>query len=289
MVEGKTWEDATSRWFKERSHKASLFSDRSIIKWLNSHLSGRLLVHIDRHLIAELRCRKIAAGVKNSTVNRMLALLRSLLNTAVKEWGWIDESPFVKLLPEPKRRIRFLTRTEAILLLSELPNHLSDMAAFSLATGLRRANVTGLEWSQVDLKRRLAWIHPDQAKSGHAIPVPLNRDAIIVLHKWLNIHSKFVFCYQGRQIAQTSTAAWYKALRRCRIRDFKWHDLRHTWASWHVQSGTPLHVLQELGGWQTYEMVQRYAHFSAGDLALYVDRVPPLALESCHVLQSSPT
>ena len=60
-------------------------------------------------------------------------------------------------------------------LLSCLPEHLADMAAFTLATGLRRANVTGLQWSQVDLVRRLAWIHPDQAKARKAIPVPLKR------------------------------------------------------------------------------------------------------------------
>lgn len=66
------------------------------------------------------------------------------------------------------------------------------------------------------------------------------------------------------------TAAWTKALKRASIRDFRWHDLRHTWASWHVQRGTPLQVLKELGGWETLEMVQRYAHLSADHLAQWV-------------------
>ena len=58
-----------------------------------------------------------------------------------------------------------------------------------------------------------------------------------------------------------------------RFSDFRWHDLRHTWASWHVQAGTPIHALQELGGWQSYEMVLRYAHLAPGHLAAYADRL----------------
>lgn len=78
------------------------------------------------------------------------------------------------MLREPTRRIRFLTREEAQRLLSELPEHLADMAAFSLATDLRAANVTGLQWKYVDLMRQLAWVHPDQAKARRAIAVPPN-------------------------------------------------------------------------------------------------------------------
>ena len=77
---------------------------------------------------------------------------------------------------------------------------------------------------------------------------------------------------------QPNNAAWNKALKRAGIEDFKWHDLRHTWASWHVQAGTPLHVLQELGGWESAEMVRRYAHLSSEHLAEYVDRLSGLQL-----------
>ncbi len=79
-----------------------------------------------------------------------------------------------------------------------------------------------------------------------------------------------VFVYHGRPVYQTVTEAWRKALRRARISDFRWHDLRHTWASWHVQRGTPLQVLKELGGWETLEMVQRYAHLSADHMTQWV-------------------
>ena len=147
------------------------------------------------------------------------------------------------------------------------------MAAFALSTGLRRANVTGLTWDQVDLARRLAWVHPDQARGRKAIGVPLNDTAIAILHAEVGRHPERVFTYEGRPVFQVSSKAWYKALKRAEIEDFRWHDLRHTWASWHVQNGTPLFALQEMAGWETEKMVRRYAHLAVGHLAVYADNV----------------
>ena len=150
------------------------------------------------------------------------------------------------------------------------------MARFTLATGLRESNVTRLEWEQVDLTKRCAWVHPDQAKSRKAIAVPLNGEAMVVLRRQAGKHPSRVFTYRGMPIGKANTEAWRKALRRAGIENFRWHDLRHTWASWHVQNGTPLHVLQELGGWSSYEMVRRYAHLSAARLAEHADRLSRL-------------
>ena len=147
------------------------------------------------------------------------------------------------------------------------------MVEFSLATGLRKANVTGLLWSQVDLEKRVAWIHPDQAKARRAIPVPLNAEAVLLIREQIGKHETYVFTYRGSKITQVNTKAWHKALERAGIDDFRWHDLRHTWASWHAQNGTPLNVLQELGGWESPEMVRRYAHFSTAHLAPFADRL----------------
>src|SRR6185503_1999730 len=95
--------------------------------------------------------------------------VRAVLRRAAFDWDWICKAPRVRMLPEPKRRIRWLTREEADRLIGALPEHLAAMARFSLETGLRRANVTGLLWSQVDLARRTAWVHADQAKARKAI------------------------------------------------------------------------------------------------------------------------
>ena len=190
------------------------------------------------------------------------------------DWEWLPVVPKVRLLREPVRRVRYLTKAQAEALLVQLPPHLAEMTAFSLATGLRKSNVTGLTWSQVDLSRKLAWIHPDQSKSRKAIAVSLNVDALRIITLQIGKHPVRVFSFKGEEVAQVTTAAWYKALKRCGIDDFRWHDLRHTWASWHVQNGTPLNVLQELGGWESAQMVRCYAHFSVSPLATYADLLP---------------
>lgn len=92
-----------------------------------------------------------------------------------------------------------------------------------------------------------------------------------------------VFVYRCKQVHQTSTKAWRLGLEKSGIKDFRWHDLRHTWASWHVQRGTPLHVLKELGGWETMEMVQRYAHLSATHLAQWVESHTSLTTDRCNL------
>jgi integrase len=99
---------------------------------------------------------------------------------------------------------------------------------------------------------------------------------VVIIRKQIGRHATHVFSFKGKPIRQVSTKAWYQALRRAGIDDFRWHDLRHTWASWHVQNGTPLHALQELGGWESAEMVRRYAHLNAEHLAPYADRLATL-------------
>ena len=123
------------------------------------------------------------------------------------------------------------------------------------------------------MARGMAWIHADQSKSRKAIAVPLNADALAVLRSRQGKHPVFAFTYKGRPVARTTTKAWAVALDRAGIEDFRWHDLRHTWASWHVQNGTRLQELQELGGWSSYEMVMRYAHLAADHLKGAASRI----------------
>jgi len=265
----RIWQDAAVRWLREQAYKATIEDDKEKLRWLDRHLADRELESINRALIDAITEAKRAEGCSNATVNRTLALIRAILHKCARDWEWLDRAPAVRLLKEPTRRIRFLSRDQARTLLRELPAHLRDMASFTLATGLRAANVTGLTWEQVDLPRKLAWIHPDQAKARRAIAVPLNETAMDVVRAQRGRHPVQVFTYEGKPIKQVSTAAWYKALKRSGIENFRWHDLRHTWASWHVQGGTPLFALQELAGWETEKMVRRYAHLAAEHLAVY--------------------
>jgi len=266
--------------------KVTLDDDIGHLRRVHSHLFGRYLDEIDRDVLDHLTQSRLSDGVTNATVNRMLEVVRAILRRAEREWEWLERAPHVRMMPEEKRRIRWLTREEADRLLLELPEHLADMARFTLATGLRETNVVKLEWLQVDLDRRCAWIHADQAKARKAIPVPLNAEAVMVLRRQVGKHPLRVFTYAGKPVTRANNHAWRKALVRAGIENFRWHDLRHTWASWHVQQGTPLHVLQELGGWSDYEMVRRYAHLSVEHLAEYADSLSKSQLVSTKLAQS---
>jgi len=264
-----TWQEAVIRWLKEQGHKNSIKTDVELLRWLDGYLHDKYIDEIDVHLVQRVQQAKRDTGVKNGTVNRVMALLRALLNKAEKEWQWLDKSPYVRMLPTAEKRIRWLTQNEAAKLIKELPPHLEAMVKFSLATGLREANVVGLEWSQIDMQRKCAWIHPEQAKAKKAIAVPLNDESLAVIRVQMGKHPQFVFTYEGEPVTRANNHAWRKALKRAGISDFRWHDLRHTWASWHIQNGTPLHVLQELGGWADSSMVLKYAHLSSAHLHAY--------------------
>jgi integrase len=192
-----SWNEAVVRFLAETTHKASQADDKAHLSWLDRYLSGVELEAINRDLLDRIRATRLAEGLKNSTVNRTLEVIRAILRKAAHEWDWLDKAPMIRMLSEPKRRIRWITRDEASRLIAALPDHLAAMVRFSLETGLRRSNVTGLLWSQVDLARRTAWIHPDQAKARKAIAVPLSAAAVIVIREQIGKHSSHVFGYRG--------------------------------------------------------------------------------------------
>jgi integrase len=101
--------------------------------------------------------------------------------------------------------------------------------------------------------------------------VPLSSDALLVIREQLGKNDNFVFTYKGKSVTRANNHAWRKGLIRAGIEDFRWHDLRHTWASWHVQNGTPLHILKELGGWADLTMAMRYAHLSSDHLKEFAE------------------
>lgn len=282
------WDAAALAWIEEHAHaKRSYSDDLLLLRWLQPRLTGRDLATITPELLREIAAAKIAEGRAPSTANKHLATVSAVLRFAAKK-GWLKSVPWVPYLPTEGERIAWITREQAEQLLAELPDHLAAMARFTLATGLRRANVTGLEWANVDLGRRVCWIWPDEAKAGKAIAVPLNDDAAAVLQGQLGEHERWVFTWRGAPVYHTKTKAWDAAVARAGIAPgFRWHDLRHTWATWHVMAGTPLEVLMKLGGWSSMAMVLRYAHFAPGYLAEYAyniqsKRESPNERESVH-------
>jgi len=257
----RTWDEAAEKFLQETQHKRTQAWDQSMLRWFHPYLGGKDLADINRELLDHVKMQR-AKGVAPGTVNRYMALVRAILRRACMDWEWIDRVPKVGMMRDQGGRIRSLTRDEYARLLAELPEHLAEMVRFSVATGLRQSNVTKLQWRQISLERRHLWISGDQHKNGQPHAVPLNDVALDVLKRCFGAHSSFVFVYDGRPVVQVNTKAWRNALVRAGVEDFRWHDLRHTFATWHREAGTPTYELQRLGGWKTQSMVERYAHIA---------------------------
>ncbi len=268
----RSWQEAVVRWLTEKSDKATYDRDVSKLKWLDHYMGNLMLDEISLDTIQQIKEARLREASK-STANRYLALVRAILRCAVHDWEWIDKVPKVKLFKEPVGRIRFITPEQVMALLEELPAHQRDIVLFALQTGLRQSNVVQLEWRKIDLNQAHMWVDADQSKNRKPIAVPLNQEALAVLYRQVGKHPERVFTRAGKPIANVNTRAWRKALIRAGIEDFRWHDLRHTWASWHRMRGTPTHELQQLGGWKTSAMVERYAHLAPDHLANAASRL----------------
>ncbi|MEK7456024.1 MAG: site-specific integrase [Pseudomonadota bacterium] len=269
----RTWDETALRWLKEKKHKKSYQDDVFRIRFFTRFLRGKTLDVVSRDMIDGIISTHLSAKAAR-TRDLYVGLIRAMFRIAMREWEWIDTMPAFKTYGKGlKPRVRWLTRAQADRLLAELPAHQQDLMLFALATGLRQGNITGLTWDRVDLSRRIITIEHGDTKNGEALGVPLNDLALAVLERQSGRHPTRVFTYQGKPIRQVNTKAWKNAVKRAGIKDFRWHDLRHTWASWLRQNDVPTWVLQELGGWKSEVMVRRYAHMSVKHLQPYADQL----------------
>lgn len=220
-----------------------------------------------------------------STKNRYIATIKRILSLCA-EWDWIDKVPKLPRYHEPDVRVRWEPPEVITPLIKALRlPWMRDAAVVAVSTGLRESELFSLSPPQVDLAQKNAWITHEGAKSGYARAVPLNEDACAVLERRLatirnrgkQSGGKALVFTRGddhdTRIQQNDRRDFNRACQTVGIEDFHWHDLRHTWASWHVQRGTPLLVLKELGGWETIDMVQRYAHLAPSHIASHAGTV----------------
>src|SRR5690606_28568916 len=123
----------------------------------------------------------------------------------------------------------------AVALISACPRPwLADAVTFALATGMRAGEILSLRWTDVDLSRSVAWVTADKAKSGKARAVPLSGEAVAVIRRRIGTHLELVFTRNGKPQKQVDPKMFKRACKKAGISSFHFHDLRHTWASWHA-------------------------------------------------------
>lgn len=282
----KTWVEAKDKWLAEHDHKRSHFDDCRYAAFWTRSFESRGLVYLDQvtpDVVADIRDRELRrpkkrgeGSISTATFNRHISFLRAVINAAAREWLWISVAPKFKLLEESDWRMRFLTPPEFQRLYKALPEPYKSCALFAVSTGLRRGNVFGLRWDMVSMRGTTAYATFPQMvmKNGQPFSMPLTPTAQGVLRNQMGKHPELVFPRDdGQELQDIPAKMWKKALKDAGLSDLRWHDLRHTWASWLRQSGVSLDRLQELGGWQDEEMVRRYAHLNVEHLMSHASQI----------------
>ncbi len=215
--------------------------------------------------LAEYKAGRRAQGVAPKTLNDELSLLGHAYKLAEREWEWATDNPVLKIAKEKVRNLieRWLTTEEEQRLLAASPPWLQEIILFALHTGMRRGEILTLQWSHVDLVRRTLTIL--EQKNGARDTLPINDTAMAVLQARAAVrtsHATFVFVNGAdhRRNARNLLRAFYPAMRKAGITRFRFHDLRHTFATRLIQAGVDVYTVQKLGRWKTISMVLRYAH-----------------------------
>lgn len=273
-----TFEDLLTRYISSGAlehHKSATDTLRHLEYW-KTRFASYALVHLTPEFIAKERQHLISTPTEigtprsPSTVNRYIAALSSVLTYACRELRWIDDNPCFNLtkLKEPPCRRRILSIEEMNRLLSDSQEsrslYLYSIILLALTTGMRRGEILGLQWVDIDLQRGVAHLHDTKNSAPRSVPlVDLVIDELKSLYEKRNPSKDHVFASQTAFGNIDIKKAWNEALKRADIKDLRFHDLRHTYATFAAQQGASNMELATARGHKTLQMLQRYTHMQA--------------------------
>uniref|UniRef100_A0A7V4LBV5 Site-specific integrase n=1 Tax=Desulfobacca acetoxidans TaxID=60893 RepID=A0A7V4LBV5_9BACT len=245
------------------NNKSYTVNKHYYIDQLSLFFGARRLVDISPWLVERWKGeRSKATGF--TEVDRELACLKHMFNKAI-EWGLMKENPAktVKLFRKTRNRDRFLNQEEIIRFLAHLPGHQQAMMQFALLTGLRKANILNLKWSQVDLGHASLHIPADEAKGGRDLRLPLAPEAVELL-SGLPRHpeSDYVFYKENGRPYRDIYSGFRLAVKKAGLEDVTIHTLRHTVGSHLVMNGVDLATVKDLLGHRDIRTTLRYAHLA---------------------------
>ena len=220
-----------------------------------------------------------AQGGARVRPNRELAVLKTLFNRMRAWQKYEGPNPVqgVAFFKEPRRRLRYLEPAEETALLGAAGEPLRSVILVGVHAGLRiRAEALQLRWCDVDLVRGMLTVQAAYAKNGTSRAVPMNsvlREAFARLKASAPAGGELVFLGRGRKPLRSIRNALETACAKAQLSDVTPHTFRHTFASRLAMAGVDLRTIQELGGWKTLALVERYAHLSPGHRAEAVERI----------------
>lgn len=283
-----TFGDMVDRYVKEvLPHKPKMEKQQKTqLTWWKAQLGHFMLSDVTPARIGECRDRLLNEEIAESrsrtpaTVVRYLAAISHMFSTAVNEWGWLDQSPVSKVRrpTEPRGRVRFLSDDERELLLTACKesdnSNLYLIVVLAISTGMRQGEILKLKWQDIDFDRAQLVLHDTKNNERRVVPVVNLAHQVLKEHgKVRQLDNDYVFPREAASGPSIMRTAWLSVVAKAKLKDFKFHDLRHTAASYFAMNGASLAEIAEILGHKTLAMVQRYAHLSEAHTAGVVARM----------------
>jgi len=275
--EDKTLQDMMEKYLVEHASKKAAFGRfKTCAKNLTASMGDLTLTKVTPKVINAYKTKRAESGVKPATINRELACLSKAFSLAVKEWEWLNGNPVSRVSREKEnnKRDRWLTHEEEEKLIKVSPNWLRELIVFALNTGMRMGEIISLTWEAVDLNRKTVTVV--KSKNDERRTIPINEIVLELLKarsKVRLIKPDLVFFSQTNELYKNYNIgrAFTYVGRKAGIKDFTFHDLRHTFATRLVQSGVDLYRVSNLLGHKSLSMTQRYSHHCPDSLRGAVD------------------
>lgn len=269
-----SFEEAAQRWLNSSAKQKR--RDREILDWLTPSIGIDAVRDVaDPDVLEEIRKDVLAEGWSHSTCDRVMGTVSAVLRDCLKR-GELERAPTVPMYRPPQDEPQWRTPEQIDRLCRHLPMHQVLAVRVAVHTLLRMRAMARLTWDRVDLTERRAWVPRAHQKGGRTFGLPLNDEAVRAMRGLKMLagpENPLVFSWRGKPVDDFNTLVFQEAVIAAGIAPFRWHDLRHTGASWAVQSGVTLQELMLLGDWRDYRSVLRYAHLAPSQAAQAADRV----------------
>jgi len=277
---------------------------RAQLVWWKNQIGAKLLADVTPALIGEKRDKLLNEPITSTrrekkkgiivneitttkrrspaTVVRYMAAISVVFTEAFKEWGWLETSPMAKVKKpkEAKGRVRFLDDNERVALLEackgSVNTYLFPIVVLALSTGMRAGEIMNLTWDDVDLHRQRIILQ--ETKNGERRAAPLAGLALEEMKRLSKCRRLGIRLIFGSKTARGEhpiniRSAWETAVKKAELEDFRFHDLRHSCASYLAMNGASLAEIAEVLGHKTLQMVKRYAHLSESHTLGVVERM----------------
>jgi integrase len=275
-ISNHTFRELAEEYLVWAQRQKAFKSKKGFIEMLVNVFGNYHLRRFNTMMVEQYQTEKMERN-RPATVNRHIATLKHMFTKAV-EWNMVEEEVLkrvrrVKLLQENNRRLRFLSAEECVRLVEECDSHIRPMVVLALNTGMRKGEILNLKWENIDFKNKFILLNQEQTKNSERKEIPINnsvKEALQKITRRLDI--QYVF-YNQKTCRQYDNVAksFNRALKKAGIQDFKFHDLRHTFASQLVMAGIDLATVKELLGHKTLTMTLRYSHLAPGHKLRAVD------------------